>query len=90
MSQEEKISRVKFWSELDDKEKVERMRGEVKRLEAVIQHQSEIIQRLLSHQHDANGKIVVILNEYGYLGGSNIPSDQSLGRLTNSSDEVYF
>ena len=57
--------RMKYWSELSDTEKIERMRDEVKRQ----QHQnSELVRRLEkleNHSHGQNGDIKIPLKDMG-------------------------
>ena len=64
--------REKYWSELDSDGRIERMRQEVKNLQRINDHQLNIIQKLLAHQHDDTGGLVVKLNEYGFLGRANV------------------
>lgn len=53
--------RMKYWKELDEAEKVERMRDIVRSLRAEINRQTRIIDQLATHQHGVDGKPVAEL-----------------------------
>jgi len=53
--------REKYWSELTDSEKIERMRDEVKRWQYKCAEMQNVVDKLHSHQHAPNGEIVVPL-----------------------------
>jgi hypothetical protein len=76
------LKRMKYWSELGDSEKIERMRETVHKLLARNDELEKKVRKLEEHSHQ-DGKIVVPLtNPFGM-------SDISAGyRL--KSEEVYF
>lgn len=58
----EYASRKKYWSELTDSERIERMRKIIKGQDTTISRLQKEIVRLLSHKH-LNGAIVVNLDD---------------------------
>lgn len=49
----------KCWNELTDREKIERMREQVKFLESRLSRANERINKLEEHNHDVNGKLIL-------------------------------
>ena len=74
--------RQKYWSELDDKEKIERMRGIVKNLLESLELQQQKMTKIEKHEH-LNGRLVVGLddNRFGVLPNS---------YRKQSGDDIYF
>jgi len=54
--------RDKYWLEINDSEKIERMRNEVKILQNIVKKQTNFINKLLKHSHN-NNQILTPLNE---------------------------
>lgn len=87
--------RPKYWAELSDKEKIERMRKEVKwieeRLWNRIEGQGAIVDRLLHHSHGAyNGGLVVPLSSDLPGGRGRTKAFKAAQRGLENPDEVYF
>lgn len=78
---EEICGREKYWSELNDSEKIERMRNQVKSLQEEAKRLRELIFKLLVHKH-LDGEIVIPVDS----GKSGV--DQV--RRTWDPDKVYF
>jgi len=57
MDKELKASREKYWDELDDSGKIERMRSIVKAQDRVIARMADYLDLLVEHQHH-EGKLV--------------------------------
>lgn len=78
------IRRQKFWKEISPKEKMERMRSEVKTTRQQLSSAWDLIHRLKHHSHTQDGSIVIPFNE----GGTRF---SGLGSLRSSNpDEVFF
>lgn len=75
-------SREKYWSEIDDAERIKRMRSEVKSLQTTIRYQGHLIEKLLNHKH-SDGDLVYKIDRF---------NDQTIGGgfLTRNDDETYF
>ncbi len=74
-------SRQKYWSEIDDQEKIRRLREEVKQLKRRFENIASIVDKLSDHDH-ADGKVVTPLHSrFGQA-----ESDGSRG----DGDEAYF
>lgn len=85
MEQTQKASREKYWSELTDMEKIERLRKEIKFLKSLNGSLIGDNRKLLQHKHLPNGDICVeIRNSDGYLLG------ESLSPLGENKDDVYI
>jgi hypothetical protein len=93
-------TREKYWSEITDAEKVERMRGVVKRLERRNEELHDLLRKVLplvtGHAHGADGKPVMNADHVlradeplGYYNGPKIGYGVRLGD-GNGPDEVYF
>ncbi len=91
--------RQKYWSELDDKEKIERMRIEIKHLgreiDSINGKLNTCYAPLLDHQHGESGAIMVPLKEgIGLLGHEIGVMQKRLMFLScpehEDSDKVYF
>lgn len=62
MSEEQMMpQREAYWGELDDKQKIERMREHVRRLEARMSDLQEQVRKLLGHSHDQQGNPTVVI-----------------------------
>ncbi len=81
MNKEIGCSREKYWSELSDGKKIERMREQVKSLQGEIKQLRKSVFRLLIHKH-LDGEIVTPVDnrEVGF---------EDVRRLPNPN-EVYF
>lgn len=86
MSEEAKYySREKYWSECDDATKIERMRGQVRRLQQEVSMLNKFVRYLQNHSHTPDGSVVIpmsmrdepCLNEYHVSQG-------------DKREEVYF
>jgi hypothetical protein len=77
--------RMKYWKELNQEEKIGRMREQVKELKFILSRQAELVEKLLSHTHNQTGEIVTKLDRNSQYSGNVI------GGFTGSnSDETYF
>ena len=57
-----KAMRDKTWDEMDDAQRMEKMREEVRYLRRLVTDQSGIIRKLTRHQHAQDGAIMAPLN----------------------------
>ncbi len=73
--------REKYWSELDGKQKAERMREQVKYLQGAVHRLSDIVTALRYHLHHESGQLLVPFEHRG-------PMTESRPRGNN--DKVYF
>lgn len=55
--------REKYWTELNDSEKIERMRTEVKRIQYLQKKLDSAVYLLLRHEHNQSGKLVTELRD---------------------------
>lgn len=78
------LSHEKYWSEIGVEEKIERMRGVVKRIESQLQNAYRLINELLKHSHNPHtGEVTSKLDKS--------PGDLPFFRQPpQSTDEVYF
>jgi len=89
-SKETLPSREKYWSEIDDKEKMERMRHIVQGLLERAESNERIIDRLRRHKHNKEEKVVTEEPmEFGNHG-LEIISPKSYRTFGKDKDEVYF
>lgn len=85
--------REKYWSELTETERVERLRQVIKTMQYTIEYvQSENIKlrnHFYKHFHNADGKLMGPINEYD---GSTLSNSCGLARIGGSSnpDETYI
>ena len=64
------LKRNKYWDELTDQEKIDRMRSEVKGMQSRLDSALKSVEALLRHDHN-NGQLIVPLNDSrNYLDGS--------------------
>ena len=63
-----KAMREKYWGELDDQGKIERLRQEVKHLKSQNRELMAGMEQLLKHTHDHSGKPVIPIEPHGYHG----------------------
>ncbi len=75
--------REKYWSEINDTEKIERLRKEIKYLKNRISDISSQSYKLEQHEHNALGKIVVPINSGGSPTGMVTP-------IGKNKDDVYI
>ena len=75
-------NRAKYWNELDDSEKIERMRQEVKHLVNRINTLTEKIDELFDHRHMEDGTLCKQLERYGLRTAEKVP--------TAKEGEEYF
>ena len=81
-------SREKYWSEIDDKEKINRMRLIVQGLLERAESQEAIIDRLRRHKHNKDEKVVTEEPmEFGNHGLGMLSPHRTYGK---NKDEVYF
>lgn len=77
-----KAMREKYWSEIDDAERVVRTRNAVKKLQRKVEKLNKLFDRLSIHSHLSNGEIVIPLH-------SKMENDEICLSISNS-DEQYF
>jgi hypothetical protein len=75
--------REKYWSELEDAEKIERMREEVKKLERVAMSLSNKISKWQRHSHQDNKIVIPLEQDYP-------PGGITTSRKPLDPDKVYF
>lgn len=80
-----RVKRQKYWKELKQIEKIERMREIIKQMENSISLVSNRSRRMEQHTHNKEGEAVEV-KKFGYLGGS----EQEAKSETGKEDEVYF
>ena len=75
-------SRQKYWDELDDPGKIERLRQIIKQQESVIDKMAGFLDQLISHEH-LNGRIVHPIEH---------PNQETYGKLyyKRHRSEEYF
>lgn len=82
-----KPMRQKYWSELDDHGRIERMRQEIRHLKSQNKQIIESMRQLLIHVHNKDGKPLLPIEPafgsqlHGYFTGSGEAA---------SNDDVYF
>lgn len=84
----------KMWKELTSEEKIERMRGEIKRLQNMLSMQggrmNSIEENFRKHNH-LDGKVVKdMTNEYGAIGGSVSGIKSLVGKDAEDKGECFF
>uniref|UniRef100_A0A6M3JBJ0 Uncharacterized protein n=1 Tax=viral metagenome TaxID=1070528 RepID=A0A6M3JBJ0_9ZZZZ len=84
MEDQLKAAREKNWNEIDETEKIERMRCEVKRLVRLLAKLTSKIDLLLSHRHDDRDIMVPINISQTELTGGYYPPFKKEGY------DVYF
>lgn len=72
--------REKYWSELDDKEKVKRLRQVVKQQQSELRRLSGLVDLLVNHEHGKSGQILSPVCH----GGWHTPPGRE------DDDKVYF
>ena len=75
--------REKYWSELKQEEKLERMRGIVKMLSSEIERFQRLIWKIEKHKHNKEGLPII---EETLLSSES----QGFGVKTEKSNDVYF
>ncbi len=80
--------REKYWSEIDTKEKIERLRNLVKSQLQTISRLEQELNRFKRHSHNEKGEAVIVESLSGYYGGNEIAGGSL--RNTNDKDEVYI
>ena len=63
-----KACRQAHWSEIDYLEKIERIRREVKRLQAQVVSLSKLVNKLEEHRHQEGQLVVPLKQEHHYEG----------------------
>lgn len=81
--EQKKPGREKYWSELDDKEKIARMRQQVKNQQLEITRLETLVRQLMDHRH-LNDQLVISINNVNSRG-SIIGGPRGTG-----TDDVYF
>ena len=79
----QKCSRDKYWSEVDEKEKCKRLRREVQSLQFRMKEQSTFIKKLLLHAHLGNELVTV-------LQPDDEPKFEDIRLNVSQGDDVYF
>lgn len=74
-------SREKYWSEINDQERIVRLREVVNRLMRQVDELRRTNERLLSHCHTEDGRPAILLGDLP-IGGEGKPIDRT--------DETYF
>ncbi len=72
--------REKYWSELDDKEKIERLRQIVKQHQNELRRLSASVEVLMNHEHGKSGQI---LSPVRHGGWHTFPARED-------NDKIYF
>lgn len=74
---------IAHWSDLVQEEKIERMRHIVKSLKDAVERQSRIIDKLMGHSHNQQGRIVTDLFE-------TLDDRYPMPSRIENGDDVYF
>ena len=85
-------SRQKYWSELQEHERIERQRDVVKRLEERLQIAEVFIRTLMEHKHDASGALCGPLDPRRHSTQFDMLEKSSYMNRSDmaNSDDVYF
>jgi len=77
-----RAGREKFWSELTDSEKIERMHGVIKSYQSELSRIQKVLGELAKHKHNDNGKPVAEKDISYYAG--------ECEQTFSNKNEVYF
>jgi len=77
-----KANRQKYWSEIDQDEKIKRLRAELKRYMRQLDDLHYDVRRLKEHRHSSDGAPAVPFERPGYEGRTI--------RHEKDGDDVYF
>lgn len=77
-----KACRQSYWSEIDDTEKIRRMREVVKKLQRDVEKLNKLFDRLSIHNHLSNGEIVIPLH-------SNMENDEIRLSISNNNEQYF-
>jgi len=78
-----KTKQQKYWSELSESEKIERMREQIKNLQQSIRGLENSIRNLSEHNHLNNEIVMPIRSRHGYGEGEQM-------RKGPGKDDIYF
>jgi hypothetical protein len=82
-----KIAREKYWSEVDDAERVKRLRREVKHLRREVYTLNRAMRFLQTHSHAPDGSVVISL----FMRDEPELTDRYAGTLREpDGDDMYF
>ena len=56
-----KCEREKYWPEMDDKQKIEKLQRELARTQQQLATISDYVEKFMEHEHTSNGHIVIRL-----------------------------
>jgi len=76
--------RLKHWSEINDSQRIRRLREQVKFLDARLGDLCNVVEKLQQHEHNSSGEVVGLLFPPNWPSGSFRPKRQGTG------DDVYF
>ena len=82
--------REKYWDELNPKEKIERMRNIIHRLQKQLENANQTIRLLERHSHNKEGETVVVSRLSNRGNGEEITQGYLGQRKPMNPDEVYF
>ena len=82
MNKELKVSREKYWSEIDVEEKTERLRWETKKMQKNLSECLKRLGKLEEHSHGELGLLIPLKKHYQ-------PENHGTGRF-ETNDTVYF
>ena len=83
-------SRLPYWSELKEHERIERLRDVVKRLETRLEMAEGFIRALIEHKHDVGGGLVGPLDLYRYMPKVAKADWEVKAADERKPDDVYF
>lgn len=79
--------REKYWGELDDQGKIERLRREVRHLKSQNRELMESMEKVLTHTHDCSGQPVTPFQPHSFHGFRGYIHGSGGGK---SNDDVYI
>jgi len=79
-----KACRESYWSEVDDKEKIKRLRVAVKHLQTNVAMLMKFMRYLQAHSHTQDGSLVIPM----FMKDE--PQINDCGYLLKGKDDVYF
>ena len=80
-----KACREKYWGELTDSEKIDRLRGVIKAFQGEFSRLQKIVRELTEHKHNEREKVICEKDICYYAGVC-----EDLGTRIDNSNEVYF
>lgn len=83
MELDTKVSRNKYWSEVDPEEKCKRLREEVNRMQRTVREVAKVVDNLADHSHSQNGEVLIPIHKKGGM------SEEASNKIERG-DDCYF